>query len=443
MIPVFVWYLFIFFRLLGQNISPVGFSMDYAVFAYDSLRDYVEVYYEIAVLGSKITENCQGTIVLDIDVLNGNNDAVLSRNELKIPLSLSKGRSIRKLGMVKLLLPFGSYKLRGIYDNNWQFEKKDSLVYDMKITHRGNSTASSSDLEIASNIISRYNDKEDLFYKNGMKVVPAPSLVFDKQHPVVYYYMELYDLLKLPDSIAVLKVFLNDYEGMSVYEQEYRKKYSVGSAVEIGAVPINKFATGLYRLSVLMLSTTGDTLADKSVNLLVNNNFHRHKIEVEKPQIDRQLLALYSYPEGMLDLKFAQAAYICNSEERKLYSELQGTESKAEFLIKFWTKKNISKQGYYEEYYKRVDEAERKFTFGLVKGWRSDMGRVYIMYGPPDEIEKHVHGSMHKPYIIWYYRNIEQGVEFDFIDKSGLGNYELVNSNHRDEPHDPDWRNQL
>ena len=76
-------------------------------------------------------------------------------------------------------------------------------------------------------------------------------------------------------------------------------------------------------------------------------------------------------------------------------------------------------------------------------GWRTDRGRIYIIYGEPDEIQRFPNSSDNKPYEIWNYNQIEGGVEFIFIDLSGFSEYTLVHSTKRGEIQDPSWQQLL
>jgi GWxTD domain-containing protein len=74
------------------------------------------------------------------------------------------------------------------------------------------------------------------------------------------------------------------------------------------------------------------------------------------------------------------------------------------------------------EYFSRVEYADRNFG-GLVDGWKTDRGRIYIQYGRPDEMEKHPFERDSAPYEIWYY--YATGSRFLFVDEHNLGRYEL------------------
>jgi len=78
-----------------------------------------------------------------------------------------------------------------------------------------------------------------------------------------------------------------------------------------------------------------------------------------------------------------------------------------------------------DDFYLRVAEANRKFSLGIRSGWRTDRGRIYIKYGPPDDIERHPFEPEYPSYEIWDY--YADGVRFMFMDTHGYGDYRLMN----------------
>ena len=76
-----------------------------------------------------------------------------------------------------------------------------------------------------------------------------------------------------------------------------------------------------------------------------------------------------------------------------------------------------------EEYYARVAYANKHFSH-LGDGWKTDMGMVFVLYGAPENIERHPFDANDKPYEIWYYYNL--GRQFIFVDHSGFGDYRLT-----------------
>ncbi|GEM_PF-2116088 len=78
----------------------------------------------------------------------------------------------------------------------------------------------------------------------------------------------------------------------------------------------------------------------------------------------------------------------------------------------------------YNEFFERYNYANKNFS-GFKKGYKTDFGRIYIIYGQPDEIEKHPFDKDSKPYEIWYYYG--KNLNFVFIDINGYGEYVLQN----------------
>ncbi|OPZ67292.1 MAG: hypothetical protein BWY83_02647 [bacterium ADurb.Bin478] len=68
---------------------------------------------------------------------------------------------------------------------------------------------------------------------------------------------------------------------------------------------------------------------------------------------------------------------------------------------------------------------------------------IHLRYGKPSDIERHSVGKDTKPYEIWHYENIENGVIFVFVDRSGFNQYELIHSTKRGELYDPNYQRLL
>src|SRR5947207_703717 len=139
--------------------------------------------------------------------------------------------------------------------------------------------------------------------------------------------------------------------------------------------------------------------------------------------------------------------YIITDEERKAFKQLKTDEERDQFIEQFWLRRDpdpdTPENEYKDEYFQRIQYANEKFTSG-VAGWRTDRGRIYIMFGKPDEIESHPSGGQYErpsyegggststyPFETWWYRYIEgigSDVEIEFVDPSGSGEYRIARS---------------
>lgn len=123
--------------------------------------------------------------------------------------------------------------------------------------------------------------------------------------------------------------------------------------------------------------------------------------------------------------------YIINPAERTAFESLKTDEEREHFIQQFWQRREAQAPGAKQEHYRRISYANQRFAAGT-PGWRTDRGRMYIVYGPPDEIESHPGKAE-----LWLYRNIPglgTNVTLTFIDKSGEGDYRLAPGNGRWDP---------
>ncbi len=128
-----------------------------------------------------------------------------------------------------------------------------------------------------------------------------------------------------------------------------------------------------------------------------------------------------------LELAIDQLRYIATSEEFKALKKAP-PEKKLKLFKEFWAKRDPTpgtpENEAMEEHYRRVQYANENFK-GFQEGWKTDMGMVYIILGPPDDIERHPFEIDSKPYEIWYYYHINR--QFIFVDENGFGEYRLYN----------------
>ena len=138
-------------------------------------------------------------------------------------------------------------------------------------------------------------------------------------------------------------------------------------------------------------------------------------------------------------------AYIISEEEKRFFKDLKNDEERENFIQQFWERRNPDPRSSYnafkEEHYRRIAYANQQFASG-VPGWRTDRGRIYILYGAPDDREIHATGGTYYrpyregggvtsrfPWEKWFYRYIEgvcHSCELLFVDSSISNEYHLA-----------------
>jgi len=137
--------------------------------------------------------------------------------------------------------------------------------------------------------------------------------------------------------------------------------------------------------------------------------------------------------------------WIITDEELSAWKKLTTNSERDNFIEAFWQRRDptpdTEENEYKDEHYRRIAYANEHFAAG-VPGWRTDRGRMYIMYGKPDSIDSHPMGGPYQrtaeegggstetyPFEVWRYRYLEgigQEVEIEFVDTCGCGEYHMT-----------------
>src|SRR5436190_4062812 len=138
-------------------------------------------------------------------------------------------------------------------------------------------------------------------------------------------------------------------------------------------------------------------------------------------------------------------AYIITDEERTAFKRLQTDEEREQFIEQFWLRRDPTPDSveneFREEHYRRIAYANEHYASGI-PGWKTDRGRIYISYGPADEIEGHPSGGTYErppeegggttstyPFEKWRYRYIEDvgsDINIEFVDPTMSGEYRMT-----------------
>ncbi len=284
--------------------------------------------------------------------------------------------------------------------------------------------------------------------KNNLLIYPHPSATYSPLNPVLYFYFEAYNLLHEGNEECdySYKYYISDPEGRRVKEFPEKHKSSKNHAIaEANGVNIITLGKGTYFLNVEFTdNNSGEKL------------FARKRLMLDKPDRSTSASKLaarlegyeeyVNYKKSQLIDEFEKARYIATPEEQQIFNELDETGMK-KFLAQFWKRRDPNKETPINEfklkYFENLRITNEKFTTAFKEGWRTDRGRVLLIYGRPDEIERNPSSVGTQPYEIWYYYSLDGGSDFVFGDLTGHGNYELIHSTYRNEIKDPNWQLRL
>jgi GWxTD domain-containing protein len=122
-----------------------------------------------------------------------------------------------------------------------------------------------------------------------------------------------------------------------------------------------------------------------------------------------------------------QLIYIANPSEIDYMENGKDEEEKSKRFLEFWKNKDPSpgnvENEVFQEYFGRVNFANEQFSH-YREGWQTDRGMVFIILGPPNNVDRHPFEYNAKPYEIWEYYDINRS--FTFLDETGFGDYRLI-----------------
>src|ERR1700732_1262652 len=137
--------------------------------------------------------------------------------------------------------------------------------------------------------------------------------------------------------------------------------------------------------------------------------------------------------------------YIISPEERNAFLQLDTNEEREQFIEQFWLRRSsnpaLPDNDFKEEHYRRIAYANEHYASGI-PGWKTDRGRMYIIWGPADEVDSHPTGGTYDrpmeegggstttyPWETWRWRYLEgigENVILEFVDPSGSGEFHMT-----------------
>lgn len=328
-------------------------------------------------------------------------------------------------------LPAGKYSLKVSLDDKFS-NSVSSMNQTFEVPDLSGSLAVSTPL-FALGISSDLTHK--LFVKGNRVILPNVSHNFIYHKSILQFYFEAYNFVAPTDSTnnwLNASYLITDIRGDSLlYIPNVVIKKPGTSLAKIEALDIRGFDLGDYELTVELQDPAGNQAVQQKIAFQI----------VESVATEMEL------PMSPKDIKRYrdQMKYFATSRELELYDQLD-VQGKANFILQFWRSRDetpeTSKNEFMLQSFQRIKYAEENFK-GDHGGLNSDMGRIFVIYGRPDDIEKYSMNLEGKPYEIWHYYSIKGGNHyFVFIDRNNSGIYTLVHSSILTEIQNPDWKAQ-
>lgn len=287
------------------------------------------------------------------------------------------------------------------------------------------------------------------FDRGNRKIIPNTRRIFSQDDTVAYIYAEIYNLDQ-GDKKYRMAMRIYDAGGI-IYKEIPFELITDGkkSAVVLTGFNISAFRPGAYDFRLFVYGHQDSAYSQKRFEIIPG------RVAWEKAYEHEQLA---DFPEA-LDIRNDDDArkvrdeilYIATRDELRQFESLN-LEGKNNFMRGFWQRRDPDPTTPVNEnkieHYRRLRYVNQAYsTFrdsgSEPNGWKTDMGRVYLVYGPPTDEENYPSAMGELPWKKWNYDQLEGGVFFIFIDETGYGNYRLIHSTAKGEPKDNNWELRL
>jgi GWxTD domain-containing protein len=280
-------------------------------------------------------------------------------------------------------------------------KKGAKIERPLKVVDFGSDSLAVSDLMLVSRVSS-----------DGAKKAVVPNLIDNVEQDTsgFYLFFEIYDNVQI-DSVRLSCKFFDARHELAL-ERTKLEVLDGNRTQVVWKIDTPSLSAGHYLIS---LEAEG---ALKNQPSVVMRNIASRSF----------FIRIHGLPLTITDIDKAidQLRYIATGSEIDNIKEAPNPLEKQKRFLEFWAKRNpggsSTHNALMEEYYARVAYANRNFT-RYQEGWKTDMGMIFIEFGPPQNIERHPFESDSKPYEIWYY--YDQNRQFIFVDDSGFGDYHL------------------
>ncbi|MCC7431024.1 GWxTD domain-containing protein [bacterium] len=301
-----------------------------------------------------------------------------------------------------------------------------AYTFDIEFSKKYFIWVSVMDLDTRSECLQKYSLETDSIDKEGIQMSELvytekvgrdslnqithfrPSVIhnFDDNLKNFYLYYEIYNFTKDPN-LTVSYIVANN-----------KKKEKIIADTTFSLIAGQNKITR----QVIQLPSEVMKLGEYFIEVTISNSATKFKREKNLKIQWRQI------PFSIANLSDAieQLRYIAPSKDLERMKKSKGEEQKQNFKA-FWKERdptpNTEINELMLEYYRRVEFSSTHFS-NVTPGWKTDRGMVYILFGPPNDIEEHTFEVNTRPYIIWYYYSL--GRKFTFVDFRGFGDYELL-----------------
>lgn len=433
-----LFFLLFFFSVISANSQNLKVPFDWSLFKYDESHGLLECYYSLLtrdLVFEQSNSQYTATTVGELAIYEG--DSLVNQFVWKRQIQQKELPDLKnpeeKIDQVNFKLNPGHYQCKFmIFDAN-KPANRDSTLFTLDVPVYGDSLLLS-DIELSQFIQKPVKQSNSPFFKNHMIVTPNPSGYFGGHIPRLNYYIEVYHLDPSHRGEYFLQTDLMNKNSNAVIAHKtspvIEKDSSLTISSQIGSIQLDSLQQGDYICQIQLLHNSRVILQRSKEFYLFESKVTNR---MDQKNYNKQFeISAFSYLDS-LDIanEYRYVSYLLDEDTKPVWDKCQSLDSKRHFLFDFWGSRSSDPNKLFNnrvEFLSAIRYANQQFHSFTKEGWISDRGRIYILYGAPDDIERFHNEAHYCPYEIWQYHGLQNGVVFIFADLEGRGDFELLHS---------------
>lgn len=446
-----------FLTFSGIQAKELQALFYHASFYSPSQGPFVETYLKIFGPSAEYVKTPRGTFQasLEVTLLFKKDDKITDFRKYNL-LSTEVSDTTKELpnfiDQQRIQLPYGVYELElHLKDNNSKespIEHGEILAMEFDAKE-----IKFSDFQFVESY--KLSQSENILTKSGYDLVPLVGDFFPAESKVLNFYLELYNLDKKLGSQQdfIYRYYLESFEttiSLGDFARFQRQKASAVNPI-LASLAITDLPSGNYNLVV--------EARDRNNELITMNKifFQRSNPGMQINLKDIQsvdITATFAEKITSLDsMKFYVLSLvpIASTMETQFARNVSNTSdigSMQKFLYNFWKVRNeVDPEKDWNDYKSQVLAIEEAYKTRIKHGFETDMGRIWLKYGTPNQVEESKHEPTSAPYIIWHYYHLDKSQNnkrFIFSNPHLVGTeYFLIHSDARGEIYNPYWQYEL
>jgi GWxTD domain-containing protein len=435
--------------------ANVSAYFSYSTFDLPGKVPYVETYIDVAGRSVKALKNdkgfYQGRIEVQMIFRNGEQIVHFDKYNLLSPESTDPAAIPHFIDQQRVSLPEGSYDLELKISDKNSGEKE--FILNQKINLQfPKDTISISDIEL----LESYEKSEviDKFHKSGYRLIPYVNAFYPKEISAIKFYAEVYRSGIVPAEDYLLRYYITNKNNRQLVEELVGSVKHSPSEVNVllAELPIADLPSGNYFLNIELRDRKNSLIGFRQTFFQRSNQLMKNTPASEISSIDISNTFISEITNKDTLIEQIAAMYPLASSLENDIAETQmriaDVRSMQQYIYYFWSRRYPENpEEAWRNYQMEVRKVNNSYSTIIKKGYDTDRGRVYLQYGPPNQISLNENDpDVAFPYEIWHYYKIDDQSNRKFVfylRSRSTNDFHLLHSDANGELQEPNWQTKL